>query len=246
MIRGINNTFRQLAKSTESALERLFSEMPKSLEKMTLLRIMTNQMKLLLKTGKTDPDTFCNELDKHLPGFVPKAPPSTEDTNANAFARQVRRRSPVGELLVPRTDFKIHVDSLKRLDGTRCVDDSIILACLHVADKLPFVRVGVSIPIHQQEHTNVPIQRPFERAGKQIMKWGSDLETPIDLVCFFPLLQHDNHFSLLEINERERVIYHYDSIGEVENSDIKVFIPQVKRTNCLLFLVSMGNVVEGD
>merc|ERR1712000_487240 len=29
----------QLAKSTESALERLFSEMPKSLEKMTLLRI---------------------------------------------------------------------------------------------------------------------------------------------------------------------------------------------------------------
>jgi hypothetical protein len=44
------------------------------------------------------------------------------------------------------------------------------------------------------------------------------------LVCFFPLLQYQNHFSLLEINEREGSIIHYDSMGEGENTDIKVRI----------------------
>lgn len=44
------------------------------------------------------------------------------------------------------------------------------------------------------------------------------------LVCFFLLYQHQSHFSLLEINEKEDLIYHYDSIGEAENVDVKVHI----------------------
>jgi hypothetical protein len=38
------------------------------------------------------------------------------------------------------------------------------------------------------------------------------------------LLRGQNHFSPLEINEREGFIYHYDSMGEGENAGMKVRI----------------------
>jgi Ulp1 protease family, C-terminal catalytic domain len=43
------------------------------------------------------------------------------------------------------------------------------------------------------------------------------------LVHFCPLNVNSNHFTLLEINERERVIYHYDSMASqgVINGRIK-------------------------
>lgn len=41
------------------------------------------------------------------------------------------------------------------------------------------------------------------------------------LVCFFPLFQHGDHFSLLEVNYRDKAIYHYDSLKKATYSEIK-------------------------
>ncbi|KAK7403727.1 hypothetical protein QQX98_010499 [Neonectria punicea] len=125
-------------------------------------------------------------------------------------------------LLVKGTDFRFSVKSLRRLGAMRWLNDEVILACLYLADKLAFVRVGFSIPIHRQTRAHSAIPRPFERAAKQIAEWHCQTEARDGLVCFFPLFQHDNHFNLLEINEREGSVYHYDSMSKGENVDIKV------------------------
>ncbi|MFD2317080.1 Ulp1 family isopeptidase [Halomonas organivorans] len=58
-------------------------------------------------------------------------------------------------------------------------------------------------------------------ASKKIADWHNELEEPGCLISLFPLFQHHNHFSLLEVNERDNSIIHYDSMGS-ENPDIKV------------------------
>ena len=52
----------------------------------------------------------------------------------------------------------------------------------------------------------------------------SGRDSGIKIACFFSLFQRQNHFSLLEVNESEGCIYHYDPIGKEENADIKVCI----------------------
>lgn len=125
-------------------------------------------------------------------------------------------------LLVKGAGFRIGVESLRKLGATRWFNDEVILACLHLADKLAFVRVGFSIPIHWQTRAHSAIPRLFERAAKQTAEWHRQIEAWSRLVCFFPLFQYQNHFSLLEINKREGSINHYDSIGKGENIDVKI------------------------
>jgi hypothetical protein len=59
-------------------------------------------------------------------------------------------------------------------------------------------------------------------AAGQIEKWRRWVVEQRSLVYFFPLFQYGNHFSLLEINEREGSIFHHDSIASVENTAIQV------------------------
>jgi hypothetical protein len=58
--------------------------------------------------------------------------------------------------------------------------------------------------------------RPFEMAVKKIAAWHNEADDSAKLVSFFPLFQNQNHFTLLEVNERDDCIYHYDSLSEVE------------------------------
>lgn len=54
-------------------------------------------------------------------------------------------------------------------------------------------------------------------------EWAMESKDHGTLVGIFPLLISRSHFTLLEINERQRFIYHYDSLGN-EHSDLKVWI----------------------
>jgi hypothetical protein len=76
----------------------------------------------------------------------------------------------------------------------------------------------------------VPDVSPGPLAGwrKTIEKFRSEGQGQgIRLVYFCPLNSNNNHFTLLEINEREEKIYHYDSMvsqgiidGRVEMSRV--------------------------
>jgi hypothetical protein len=166
---------RRLAKSTESALDTLIRDLPGSLEKMTVLRLLADQMTLLLETGRTNPGEFRGGLESK--GLQVSDPGSTTTAvELNAFYKQVLNSITCDTLLVTGTDFRFGVESLRRLGATRWLNDEVILACLHLADKLTFVRVGFSIPIHRQTRAHDTIPRPFERAAKQMAAWHHQVE----------------------------------------------------------------------
>jgi len=180
-------------------------------------------MILLLELGRTHPGEFRDGLESESL-LVSNLGSSTRCVELDTFYEQVLNSITCDTLLVTGTDFRFGVESLRRLSATTWLNDEVILACLHLADKLNFVRVGFSIPIHQQTRGRSAIPRPFERATKQMAEWHRQVEAHSPLVCFFPLFEHQSHFSLLEINEREGFIYHYDSMGKGENADVKVRI----------------------
>lgn len=85
------------------------------------------------------------------------------------------------------------------------------------------MRVGWSVPIHSTLDTDLLLERRFEKAAAQVSKWREELDE-LKLVCFFPLLLHDEHFTLLEINDKDGFIYHYNSFkgSSKDTRDIKV------------------------
>ncbi|KAF4468233.1 hypothetical protein FALBO_4852 [Fusarium albosuccineum] len=216
-----------LVKSRDVELDILIQEGPHQLQKMAILRLLEEQMTSLLSTGKTNPEEFRQQLVEE--GFLDPctAPSATGDEELDAFLEEVRGSSMSDRLVIRHANFQFDIASLQRLGSTRWLNDDIILACLHLSSKLPFVRVGFSIPIHRQTRAGGAIPRPFERAAQQISEWhasqqegDSHAESP--LVCFFPLFQRHNHFSLLEISERDGKIYHYDSMSSGKNADVKM------------------------
>jgi len=214
------------AKSTGPDLERFVRELPEHPLKMAVLGLLDDQVKLLLHSGKTDYGIFCDELRSKgiSPSLLEKVPADAE-AELEILAKTARCLPASGELVVVGADFHFPTSSLTRLEGTTWLDDNVILACLHLSDKLPYVRVGFCIPMHQQARANVPMPRPFERAGKKVSDWRNT-SAHENLVSLFPLLQHGNHFSLLEINEKERCIYHYDSLCRGENATVKAACAQ--------------------
>lgn len=90
---------------------------------------------------------------------------------------------------------------------------NLIHACLTMSDKLPFVRFGQCISLDEVSKRKIrPIHTPFNLWAKKIGEWRSQSRNR-PLAYFCPLLSNANHFSLLEINEIEQKILHYDSMA---------------------------------
>ncbi|KPA38771.1 hypothetical protein FLAG1_08395 [Fusarium langsethiae] len=211
----------QLAKSSQPQLDILIRGLLGDPEKMTVLELLTDQVALFLDIGKTDSGKFRKDLETEGLPLSSPLPPLKRGELGDLYTL-VRDSIDGDRLLIAETDFEFGVESIQKLDGTTWLNDEVILACLHLSDRLPFVRIGFSIPVHQQTEVHRPMPRPFERAAKQLEEWRSMTEEQSWLICFFPLLQHENHFSLLEVNERERCVFHYDSLSKGECNDIKV------------------------
>lgn len=183
---------------------------------MIVINLLGNQLDLLFRQGKANLQMFCESLRKE--GLLPSDPTlSTGFTQLDELCREIRDSSSCGTLTVVRTNFTFLEDSLRLLRDGEWVNDEIILACLHLSEKLPSVRIGFSVPTHQ-------VKRPFQMARQRVDEWRRQTKGRDRLIYLFPMFQ-PNHFSLLEINEAENSIYHYDSWGRKENSTIKVFCP---------------------
>jgi hypothetical protein len=104
----------------------------------------------------------------------------------------------------------------------------MVFAGIQMSDKPCFVNYGQSIPLGRtgMRHTHRPL------AG-----WRKTIESlpqhrQNTLVHFCPLNINGNRFTLLEINERESVIYHYDS-----KADQGIIDGRAKQTR-------VGNIIE--
>ena len=103
---------------------------------------------------------------------------------------------------------------LRSREWLNCWD---IAAALEMTDRPVLVHLGVSIPLHRKDANGevTPISNPFGRWRKEIDSYMrrdmNDLERPQVFIC--PLNINANHFTLLEINEQTKMIYHYDSMA---------------------------------
>jgi hypothetical protein len=93
----------------------------------------------------------------------------------------------------------------------RWLDNWMLMAGIQMSDKPHFIRYGDCIPLDEPSRRGLrPIRKPLDRWRKTIeaarMEHGQNI-----LVFVCPLHRDGNHFSLLEINDREKKIYHFDS-----------------------------------
>lgn len=181
-------------------------------------------MDLLLEHGQTRPDILEQSLEKQK---LLDRRPSVKLTKIISegitdLQARMRTTSSEGHFEIESAQFRFNSDILSGLEGSNWISHELILLCMHLADRLPHIRIGFSVPIHEniRGRERKVLRDPFERAADQIEKWNK-AESEDRLVCFFPLFQNDNHFSLLEINQRDGRIYHYDSKG-YKTSDIQV------------------------
>lgn len=123
----------------------------------------------------------------------------------------MREVAPCGELAVKSRELTFKIDSLVRLRSPKRLNDELILLCLHLSQKHRYVRVGFSVPLHQQANGANLMAKPFEKAAGQIDQWRA---TEPNMVCFSPLNQRNNHFSLLEVDCKRDTIHYYDSFEE--------------------------------
>jgi hypothetical protein len=85
-----------------------------------------------------------------------------------------------------------------------------------MTDKLAFVRLGLSVPLHKKDANgeDTPLSNPLRRWRKKIdgykCEGKNNLEDPQVYIC--PLNVNANYFTLLEINKQTKMIYHYDLI----------------------------------
>jgi hypothetical protein len=134
----------------------------------------------------------------------------------NEFIVNIRQLSVSGRLLVKSTGQKFSVDSLETLSPNKSLSIDIITACLHLFAKLPGVRVGSPISFYHA------LRRPLEKAAKQ-MAILDGAETCPRQVYFFPLRHCNNGYSLLEVNIKDRCIYHYDPVWTARSrADVRV------------------------
>jgi hypothetical protein len=169
-------------------------------KKMIVLRLLGDQMKLLLQTGRTNTDSFCNDLK-----MQELASPQATFTTSFTQLQEIQTSVTGSELVVRSTNYRFPMTSLELLNGRQWINQDIILACLHLADRLPFIRVGCfHIALSDQ------LKDPLQMTRKKVRQWRRQIEKENYLVSLFPLNHDGGHWSLLEINDREHLITHYN------------------------------------
>ncbi|KAI0165318.1 hypothetical protein GGR52DRAFT_585358 [Hypoxylon sp. FL1284] len=178
----------KLAKA-EGPLPELIAGLQQSPRKMFILRLLGKQVDFLLEKGQTCPDVLGQSLRGQ--GLLDLSPPSSGPETATEIAdlqASMKAASHAGEFQIHDGRFRFHVDVLDDLNGTSWLCDTLVLLSLHLADKLSHMRVGFSIPLHQniRGRERKALRDPFERAANQIEEWNGNED---QLVCFSPFFR---------------------------------------------------------
>jgi hypothetical protein len=111
---------------------------------------------------------------------------------------------------------KIPADSLHRLRPGQWLDSWVLKVAMHISDRPTSVKFGESVPVNYiGRHGRMrPATKPFQAWAKNIAQLRREAETEscTPLIFFCPILS-ESHFTLLEINDGEKVIRHYDSLA---------------------------------
>ncbi|KAM5349978.1 hypothetical protein ACJ41O_006483 [Fusarium nematophilum] len=211
----IVNTW-ELAKTKELNLDSLVSNLLACPEKMTVLQIVESQVFRFLQSGTTDLERFRHDLEeKGLWSSSLESQAPRPSNNLAVFSRSITKINTT-DILYPGTELVIPSESLRALKTTPW-HRNIVLTCLYLADKFTFIRVSPSVTVLGQTCTRKNL---FEQAATQLAEWHRTAEEP--LICLF-VLARQTQYSLLEINEVDGSIYHYDLTDKYQDAEgIKV------------------------
>jgi hypothetical protein len=108
----------------------------------------------------------------------------------------------------------------RRLRQGEWFDAWTIMAAMQISDKPLFVRYGYSVPLDELGRNGrmKPVKRPLAGWARKMIKLHNEAKEMFGdatrLVYFCPLNHKNVHFTLLEINEQEEVIRHYDPMAD--------------------------------
>ncbi|KEF54272.1 uncharacterized protein A1O9_09438 [Exophiala aquamarina CBS 119918] len=117
-------------------------------------------------------------------------------------------------------NIPVTCDIFDRLRYGEWLNDDMINLAINISDKPDFVNHGYSVPLDHvgKTRTVAPINRPlaaWARRVNRLREGGkTEFQSTTPLVYFCPLNHCGTHFTLLEINDQERVIRHYDSMAD--------------------------------
>uniref|UniRef100_A0A093ULD9 Ubiquitin-like-specific protease 1 n=1 Tax=Talaromyces marneffei PM1 TaxID=1077442 RepID=A0A093ULD9_TALMA len=108
---------------------------------------------------------------------------------------------------------ELSIDLFTRLRAGEWLDSWALMAAMHISDRPDYVRFGESIPLdsigrHGQMRS---IKRPFQAWVKRITMFRREAQDTTPLIFYCPVNHNNSHFTLLEVNDSEKAIRHYDS-----------------------------------
>jgi hypothetical protein len=124
------------------------------------------------------------------------------------------------DMIAVNESLELPCEIFERLRPGKWLDSWTIMALMQLPDKPAFVKHDLSIPLDEirSNKKTRPIERPLRGWAKKIAKYRREAKDTfgdaVPLVYFCPINHRNKHFTLLEINERERVIRHYDSMAK--------------------------------
>ncbi|KAH8760754.1 hypothetical protein BGZ57DRAFT_770046 [Hyaloscypha finlandica] len=224
------------AKASKENIDKIAAPFRADPQKMELLSILDEQVELLAQEGQPDPSRLFDSLESH--SIIPSEEVSSLRTEYGLEREPVLQGhldtavdqvvEGIGHVLGKHTlddDDSIMVngavelscgvfDRLRSREWLNCWD---IAAALEMTDRPVFVRLGLSVPLHKKEANGevTPLPNPLRRWRKKIDDYRcegkNDPNGPQVYIC--PLNVNADHFTLLEINEQTKMIYHYDSMA---------------------------------
>ena len=109
------------------------------------------------------------------------------------------------------------------------------MAAMQISDKPLFVRHGYNVPLDELGRNGrmKPVKRPLAGWARKMIKFHNEaremFEDAARLVYFCSLNHKNVHFTLLEINEQEEVIRHYDPMADQGVIDATTKLTRVGR-----------------
>jgi hypothetical protein len=131
-----------------------------------------------------------------------------EDVSVKVLGKHKQMLNPDDNVTVDG-GVDIFCDTFNRLRKGQWLDSWMIMAAMQMSDKPAFVRYGYSVPLDQISKPLAGWRKTIERFSRE----GQIQHGQGTLLVYFCPLNRNHHFTLLEVNERERKIYHYDSMA---------------------------------
>lgn len=146
-----------------------------------------------------------------------------------------KRKIREGDSVAINNGVELDCNIFRRLRDEEWFDAWTIVAAMQITDKPFFVHHGYSVPLEELGRNGrmKPVKRPLSGWARKIVEFRKNARetfgNSMRLVYFCPLNHGDTHFTLLEINEREEVIRHYDSMADKGVIDGTMRLTRVQR-----------------